>query len=113
MIRRSVTALLLVVGGRVEAGARYLLFGGAVESYAISLQGTVEAPTGASEVVADAIEVGTALHFDKYLGERLRAHSNPGWSTSIGGSERPEPVFRYSNAVVWMATLRWNPRRRK
>ncbi|MFQ5778759.1 MAG: hypothetical protein ACE5IP_12205 [Terriglobia bacterium] len=98
-----------VVGGRIEAGARYLLFGGAVESYAVSLQGTVEAPTGASEVVGDATEVGAALHVDKYLGERLRAHSNLGWSTSVGGSERPERVFRYSNALVWMATLRWNP----
>lgn len=98
-----------VVGGRLEVGARYLLFGGAVRTYAISLQAGVEAPTGADDVVGDATEVAAALHIDKYVGERVRLHSNLGWATTVGGSEPPERVFRYSNAVVWMASLRWNP----
>lgn len=96
-------------GGRVELGARYLLMGGSTRGYAVSLQGEVEAPTGSSAVVGDATEVGAALHIDRYLGERVRLHSNLGWSTSIGGEEPPERVFRYSNAVVWLASLRWNP----
>lgn len=98
-----------VVGGRLEVGARYLLLGGATRSYALSVQAGAEAPTGASQLVGDATEVNAALHIDKYLGERLRAHSNLGWATTVGGSERPERVFRYSNALVWMASLRWNP----
>lgn len=98
-----------VVGGRVELGARYLLFGGPVRSYAISLQANVEAPTGAREAGGRATELGAALHIDKYLGERVRLHSNLGWATTVGGPERPERVFRYANAMVWMASLRWNP----
>lgn len=98
-----------VVGGRFEVGGRYLLFGGAVDRYAVSLQAGVEAPTGSSQVVGDATEVNAALHVDNYAGERVRLHSNLGWSTSIGGTERPERVFRYANAIVWMASLRWNP----
>ncbi|MFQ5695139.1 MAG: hypothetical protein ACE5HB_04045 [Terriglobia bacterium] len=96
-------------GGRFEVGARYLLFGSPVRPYAVSLQGSVEAPTGSSELVGDATEVGAALHVDRYLGERVRVHSNLGWSSTVGGSERPERVFRYNNALVWMASLRWNP----
>lgn len=98
-----------LVGGRVEAGARLLLAGGGVKSYAVSLQATVEAPTGPHDLPDAATEVGAALHIDKYLGERLRFHSNLGWATTVGGAERPERVFRYANALVWMATLRWNP----
>jgi hypothetical protein len=98
-----------VVGGRLEAGARYLLFGGATRSYAVSVQAGVEAPTGASEVVSDATEVGAALHVDRYVGERGRLHSNLGWTTSIAGTDQPERLFHYSNAIVWMASLHWNP----
>jgi hypothetical protein len=98
-----------VVGGRVEAGIRYLLFGGAQRSYAISLQAGVEAPTGSSAIVGDAAEVGAALHVDRSLGRRARLYSNLGWTTAIGGSERPERLFRYSHALVWMPARRWNP----
>ncbi len=98
-----------VVGGRVEAGIRYLLFGGAQRSYAVSLQAGVEAPTGSSAIVGDATEVGAALHVDRSLGRRARLYSNFGWTTAIGGSERPERLFRYSHALVWTPARRWNP----
>lgn len=98
-----------VGGGRLEVGARYLLFGGGVHSYAVSLNGSVEAPTGSRHVADDATELGAALHVDKFLGERVRLHSNLGWTTGVGGSERPERVFRYNNALVYSATLHWNP----
>ncbi|MFQ5723247.1 MAG: hypothetical protein ACE5G6_02050 [Terriglobia bacterium] len=98
-----------VVGGRLEVGARYLLFGGAVRSYAVSLQVGVETPTGPTDAVGDFTQVGALLHVDKYLGERVRLHSNLGWETTIGGQERPERVFVYRSAVVWMRSLRWNP----
>lgn len=96
-------------GGHVEAGARYLLFGSAARSYAVSLQGTVAAPTGSSALVGNATEVGAAIHIDRYLNKHARLHSNLGWSTSIGGDEAPERIFHYSNALVWMASHRWNP----
>lgn len=100
----------VVVGGRLEAGARYLLFGSAVKSYAVSLQVEASAPTGASEVAGDFTEVGALIHVDKYLGERLRTHSNLGWETTVNsGEEGPERIFVYRNAVVWMASLHWNP----
>jgi len=95
-------------GGKLELGARYLLFGGG-HSYAVSLQAGVEAPTGARDLVGDATELGAALHVDKSLGRRLRFHSNLGWETTADGSEPPERVFFHRNAIVWMATLRWNP----
>ncbi len=98
-----------VLGGRLEIGARYLLLGGAVRNYAISLQAGVEVPSGPREIVGDAMEVGGAIHLDRHVGERMRVHSNLGWSTSVGGSEPPERLFRYSNALVWMASLHWNP----
>jgi len=98
-----------VVGGRTELGARYLLFGGGGHGYAVSLQGEVETATGSSAVVGNATEVGAAIHIDRYLGRRLRLHSNLGWSSPVGGEEPPERVFRYANAVVWTATQRWNP----
>jgi len=98
-----------VGGGHLEVGGRYLLFGGATRSYAVSLQGSVEAPTGSSALVGDATEVGAAIHVDRTIGQRVRLHSNLGWATSIGGEERPERVFRYSNAMVWVASLHWSP----
>jgi len=96
------------VGGKLELGARYLLFGGGVRGYAVSLQAGVEAPTE-PRLVGDATELGAALHVDKNLARRFRFHSNVGWQTTVGGSEPPERTFFYRSALVWMATLRWNP----
>ncbi len=68
------------------------------------------APTGPSELAGEFTEVGALIHVDKYLGERLRTHSNVGWETTINsGAEGPERIFVYRNALVWMASLRWNP----
>lgn len=96
-------------GGRFEVGARYLLFGSAEQPYAVSLQAEIEAPTGSSDIVGDATELGAAVHVDRRFGRVLRLHSNLGWSTTVGGSEETERVFRYSNALVWRAAPRWSP----
>lgn len=98
-----------VVGGKLEIGARYLLLGGATRSYAVSLQGTVEAPTGNRRVVGDAPELSAGLFVDRYLGERVRLHSNMSWKTTAGGRQKVARVFEYNHAVVWFATLRWIP----
>lgn len=96
-------------GGKLELGTRYLLFGGATRSYAVSLQGTVEAPTGNSALVGDAPELGAGLFVDRYLTDRVRLHSNLSWKTSVGGTQEVERVFEYNQAVVWFATFRWIP----
>ncbi len=98
-----------VGGGHLEVGFRYLLAGGPFKSYAISLNPRVEAPTGNRRIAGDATEVGLFLHFDKELNERVVLHGNYGWSSTIGGREPPERLFRYHSAVVLRANLRWNP----
>ena len=98
-----------VVGGKLEFGARYLLFGGATRSYAVSLHGMAEAPTGNPRVVGDASELGAGLFVDRYLSDRVRLHSNFGWRTTVGGMQDVERMLEYNSAVVWLATLRWIP----
>ncbi len=98
-----------LVGGKLEVGARYLLFGGGTRSYAVSLQGTVEAPTGNRQLLGDATELGAGLFVDRYLGERVRFHSNLAWKTTVGGRHETERLFEYNNALVWLASLRWIP----
>ncbi len=98
-----------VGGGHLEIGFRYLLAGGPLKSYSISLNPRVEAPTGNRHIAGDATEAGLFLHVDKELGERVVLHGNYGWSSTIGGSEPPERLLRYHSAAVFLATLRWNP----
>ncbi len=98
-----------VGAGHLEIGFRYLVAGGPLKSYSISLNPRVEAPTGNRRIAGDATEVGLFLHYDKELGERVVLHGNYGWSSTIGGSEPPERLFRYHSAAVFLATLRWNP----
>lgn len=98
-----------VVGGHLELGARTLLVGGDGLPYAVSLQTTVEAPTGSRRVVGDATELGAAIFVDRYLGRRALFHSNLGWGIGVGGHQPRERVFSYHNAVVWMASFHWDP----
>ncbi|MBI3697722.1 MAG: hypothetical protein HY238_23180 [Acidobacteria bacterium] len=98
-----------VVGGKLDLGARYLLFGGATRNYAVSLQGTIEAPTGNRRVIGVAPEVGAGLFLDRYLSERVRLHSNVSWQTSVGQTREAERQLDYKNAIVWFATRRWIP----
>ena len=98
-----------VGGGHLEAGFRYLFAGGPLKSYAISINPRVEVPSGNRRIAGDATEVGLFLHFDKAVNERVVLHGNYGWSSTIGGSEPPERLFRYHSAAVFRASLRWNP----
>ncbi len=98
-----------VGAGHLEVGFRYLVAGGSLKRYSISLNPRVEAPTGNRRIAGDATEVGLFLHFDKELGERVVLHGNYGWSSTVGGTESPERLFRYHSAAVFLATLRWNP----
>lgn len=96
-------------GGKLELGARYLLLGGESRSFALSFQGTVEAPTGSRRLVGDATELSGGIFLDRNLTDRLVFHSNTTWGTTAGGSERPERILEYNNAVVWFATFHWLP----
>jgi hypothetical protein len=98
-----------VFGGKLELGARYLLFGGEGRPFAVSLQGEVEAPTGSSRHVGDATEVGAGIFTDRYLGQKFRLHSNLFWKTTVHGSREVERTFQYDHALVWFAAPRWAP----
>lgn len=98
-----------VFGGKLEAGARYLLFGGEGRRFAVSLQGEVEAPTGPSRLLGDATEIGAGIFTDRYLARKVRLHSNLLWKSSVGGSQEVERTFLYDHALVWLASHHWAP----
>lgn len=95
--------------GNTEFSLRYLLAGGQEYSYALSINAVVEAPTGDRAVAEHAVTVGGRLHFDKSFGESLFAHFNVGYLTSVSRFDEKEKSLEYSAALVWAATLRWNP----
>lgn len=96
-------------GGKLDIGGRLLLFGGETQSYAVSFQGTVTAPTGDSRLVGDAPELSGGIFIDHSISDRVFTHSNFSWGSTIGGKQEPERVFEYHNAVVWFATFHWLP----
>lgn len=98
-----------IFGGKLEVGARYLLLGGENHRYAISVQAEVEAPTGPRELAGDAPELGAGIFVDRYLGKKFRLHSNLLWKTTVGGQQGVERIFKYDNALVWLASRRWAP----
>lgn len=107
--REDAAAPSLTGGGKLELGARYLLLGGKSNSYSLSFQGTVEAPTGNRRLVGDATELSGGIFLDRTLTDRVIFHSNTIWGTTVGGSEEPERFLEYNNAVVWFATFHWIP----
>ncbi len=98
-----------VGGGKLELGTRFLLLGGKTRSYAVSFQGTVDAPTGRRRLVGNAVGLGGGLFFDRTLSDRLIVHSNLTWARTVGGQGERERAFEYNNAVVWFATYHWTP----
>ena len=98
-----------LAGGKLEVGMRYLLFGGARSNYAVSFQGTVEAPTGNRRLFGNTPELSPGLFFDRYVGQHIRLHSNLSWRTTVGDADEPERAFEYRNAVLWFASERWVP----
>lgn len=98
-----------VFGGKLELGARYLLFGGENRRFAVSLQAEAEAPTGSSQLAGDAPELGAGIFLDRYLGKKLRLHSNLLWKSTVGGTQEVERTFKYDHALVWFASRRWAP----
>jgi hypothetical protein len=99
----------ILAGGKLELGMRYLLLGGAKDNYAVSFQGTVEAPTGNRRLFGNTPELSPGLFIDRYVGQRLRLHSNLSWRTTVGRADDPERVFEYRHALVWFAAKRWIP----
>jgi hypothetical protein len=98
-----------VAGGRVEIGTRYLLFGGDDQRYAVSLQGTIEPPTGNRRLFGDAPTLSPAMLLDRSLGNRFQLHANWSWTTTVGETDDPERVFEYRSGVVWLASRHWFP----
>lgn len=95
--------------GNFEFSLRYLLAGGLEQSYALSVNAIVEAPSGDAAVAERATAVGGRIHFDKSFGEAVFTHFNFGYRTSVNRFVEKEKSIEYSGALVWAATLRWNP----
>lgn len=98
-----------IFGGKLELGARYLLFGGEHRRYAVSVQAEAEAPTGSRELAGDAPELGAGIFMDRFLGRNFALHSNLLWKTTVGGRQEVERTFQYDHALVWFRSHRWAP----
>jgi len=98
-----------LAGGRLEIGTRYLLMGAEDKNYAISFQGTLEAPTGNRRLFGDAPSLSPGIYVDRYLGKHLLLHSNTNWTSTVGSANYPERAFEFRNAVVWYASKHWDP----
>jgi len=99
----------VVGGGQLAIGARYLLAGGAVRSYAISVQTIVEAPTGDTQLVGNATQVMPGVLVDWHPTPQIASHSNVIFDRSVGGMTGKSAFLEYSNAVVWVATNHFLP----
>lgn len=100
---------VLIAGGQLATGARYLLGGSAERSYAISVQMIVEAPTGDTQLVGDATQVMPGVLADWRPTSRIVIHSNLMFDRSIAGTGRKSAFFEYANAVAWTATHHFLP----
>ena len=99
----------IVGGGQLAIGARYLLAGGAERIYAIYVQTIVEAPTGDTQLVGNAIQVMGGVLLDWRPTSRIVTHSNIVFDRSVGGTARQSAFLEYSNAVVWTAAAHFLP----
>jgi hypothetical protein len=99
----------VVGGGQLAIGARYLLAGAAMRSYAISVQTIVEAPTGNTQLVGNATQVMPGALVDWHPTSQIVIHSNTMFDRSVGGTLGKSAFLEYSNAVVWMATNHFLP----
>jgi hypothetical protein len=76
----------VVGGGQLAIGARYPLAGGTERTYAISVQTIVEAPTGDTQLVGNAIRVMGGVLLDWRPTSRIVTHSNIVFDRSVGGN---------------------------
>jgi hypothetical protein len=96
-------------GGQLAIGARYLLLGGAGQRYAVSVQASVEAPTGDARLVGDATQVIPALFTEWHPARHVAILSNVLWDESFGGSRHKAPFLEFDHAGVWLATAHFAP----
>ena len=99
----------VVGGGQLAIGARYLLAGGVERIYAISVQTTVEAPTGDTRLVGNATQVMPGVLVDWHPTPQTVIHSNVIFDRSVGGTTGKSAFLEYSNAVVWVAANHFLP----
>jgi hypothetical protein len=100
---------VVIGGGQLAMGARYLFAGSAERSYAISVQAIVEAPTGDTQLVGNATQVMPGVLADWHPASRIVIHSNIAFDRSIGGTGQRAAFFEYANALAWTATDHFLP----
>lgn len=95
---------VVIGGGQLAVGARYLLSGGAERSYAVSVQAVVEAPTGDTRIIGNATQVMPSVFVDWHLARKTVIYSNLTVDRWIGGGLPKAAFLEYSTAVAWLAT---------
>lgn len=96
-----------LAGGHLEVGLRLLLAGGRNRSWAVSLNPSVELPTGNRRQFGRGTDVGASFHFDKFFAGNWRWHTNLGLASTVSGEEAGQKLLRSSTAVVIPITRRW------
>jgi hypothetical protein len=91
----------VIGGGQVAAGARYLVAGGTGRAYAVSVQGIVEAPTGDTRLVGNAVQLMPSLLAEWNRGKGLAVYSNLTFDRSLGGTRSKAAFLEYQHAATW------------
>jgi hypothetical protein len=97
----SLGAPAVIAGGQTTIGARYLLLGGAKRSYALSIQGVVESPTGDSQLVGNSLHLTPTLLGEWRPTGQIVIYSNLAFDRPIGGIGPKSAFFEYAHAVGW------------
>ena len=90
-------------GGQLAMGARYLLIGSPERKFAFSVQGIIEAPTGATHLVGNATQAMPAVLAEWRPVRRAVVDSNLTFDRSLGGTGPRSSFVAFSNAVTWVA----------
>ena len=99
----------LVRPGNIGLGYRYLLAGGMERKFAVSLNPSLEIPSGDKTVVERAWGVGGAVHLDTHLAERFFTHTNIGYETPVANFVEKDKNFFYKFAAMYEATEEFQP----
>ena len=108
LLRVAYPGSVVIGGGQFAAGARHLLAGGADRSYAISVQGIYEAPTGDSQLVGDATQLMAEALAEWHAGRQIVLRSTLTFDRSVAGGPKAS-LIEYAGAVEWLATARIVP----
>ncbi len=95
--------------GNLELEFRYLLAGGNERKFALSLNPSLQVPSGDKRVAENVWVAGGAIHLDTHLAPRFWTHANLGYETPIAGFHQKEKNLIYRFAAMYEASERLQP----